>query len=143
MGLVCAGGSPFQKDELEKLRSMALTDKVFQYPVTDEELAYFYSNALALVYPSLNEGFGIPILEAFHNNCLVILSERSCFPEVAGDAAIYFDPSSQDFIVDVLTDTYNNLNDYRVKLVPKGKKRLEIFTVDRMIKKTMSVYKKI
>jgi glycosyltransferase involved in cell wall biosynthesis len=60
--------------------------------VTEEELVALYSRALALVYPSLYEGFGMPVLEAMACGCPVIASHRSSLPEVAGDAALLVDP---------------------------------------------------
>jgi mannosyltransferase len=62
--------------------------------VTDEELAVLYRNAIGLVYPSRYEGFGLPVLEAMANSCPVACSYSSSLPEVGGNAAIYFDPSS-------------------------------------------------
>jgi glycosyltransferase involved in cell wall biosynthesis len=62
--------------------------------LTDVELAWTYAHATAFVFPSLYEGFGLPILEAFANGCPVILSNRSCFPEIADEAALYFDPDA-------------------------------------------------
>ena len=49
-----------------------------------------YQHATAFIYPSLYEGFGLPILEAFTNECPVLLNKKSCFPEIAGEAALYF-----------------------------------------------------
>jgi glycosyltransferase involved in cell wall biosynthesis len=63
-----------------------------------------YRHALCFVFPSHYEGFGIPILEAFHNGCPVCLSNASCFPEVAGDAAIFFNPSDALSMHDTLKE---------------------------------------
>lgn len=60
----------------------------------ENELRSLYENALCFVFPSLYEGFGLPILEAFVSGCPAVLSDTSCFPEIAGDAAAYFDPNS-------------------------------------------------
>ena len=57
-----------------------------------------YSNAILFVFPSLYEGFGIPILEAFSCKCPLVCSNTSSFPEVAGNAAEYFDPNDQKSI---------------------------------------------
>jgi len=58
---------------------------------TDEELAALYRGARCLVYPSLYEGFGLPLLEAMHNGCPVIASDIAALREVGGDAALYCD----------------------------------------------------
>ena len=67
---------------------------VFVNAVSDEELSILYQNALALIYPSIYEGFGLPILEAMANRCPTICSSTSSLPEVGGAAAFYFSPDS-------------------------------------------------
>jgi len=71
--------------------------------VSDAELKALYENALGFILPSLYEGFGLPILEAMRCGCPVICSNAASLPEVAGDAALYFDPQKVDQLVDVLT----------------------------------------
>jgi len=58
--------------------------------IKDEELSSLYRNAVALINPSLMEGFGLPCLEAMANKCLVLVSEIPAFEEICADAAIYF-----------------------------------------------------
>ena len=60
--------------------------------VNDSQMCNLYQHATAFIYPSLYEGFGIPILEAYACHCPIAISNTSCFPEIAGDAAIYFRP---------------------------------------------------
>ena len=93
--LICVG-LPFNKDELANLKSSKILDQTRVLAVNEETLNNLYSNALVFVYPSLYEGFGMPILEAFANNCPVCLSNTSCFPEIAGDAGVYFDPNDRN-----------------------------------------------
>ena len=106
--LVCAGGGVFSKKEKYILKQLNISDKVFYYQVNDEKLGYLYGNACAFVFPSLYEGFGIPIIEAFECGCPVIASNVSSLPEVAGNAALYFDPESEISIknemIRILTD---------------------------------------
>jgi len=82
---------------------MRLSDRV-KLPgyVPDTELSALLSGALALVFPSLYEGFGIPINEAFAAGCPVACSSMTSLPEVAGEAALYFDPRKPDEIADAL-----------------------------------------
>ncbi|HEY0895878.1 MAG TPA: glycosyltransferase family 1 protein, partial [Sphingobacteriaceae bacterium] len=88
--LVLCGGGRLAVAEREYLHNLGLTGSVSHYHVTDEELNYLYSKALVFVYPSLYEGFGLPILEAFRTECPIILSDIDCFREIAGNAAEYF-----------------------------------------------------
>lgn len=92
-----------------------------------EELACIYQCAFAYVFPSLNEGFGLPVLEAFNAGLPLICANNSALPEVAGDAAIYFDPSSTQEIRNSMQDLIND--PYLVAtLKEKGQKRLHQFS---------------
>ena len=106
--IICAGGGMLNPDEQAMFHNARLGERVHYRPVTDAGLLSLYRHARAFVFPSLNEGFGIPVLEAFSGNCPVVLSNRSSLPEVAGDAAVYFDPEDSHSIADaverVLTD---------------------------------------
>ncbi len=88
--LFCAGGGSFNQDEVKFIEEYGLETKIIQKNVSDSELAWAYKNAACFIFPSLYEGFGIPILESMSFGTPTILSETSCFPEIAGDAAIYF-----------------------------------------------------
>lgn len=70
--------------------------------VTDGALKALYQNALALVFPSIYEGFGLPVLEAMQLGCPVICSNMASLPDVAGNAALYFDPQDANGLIDVL-----------------------------------------
>ncbi len=95
--------------------------------VSDDDLHRLYQDAIALVYPSLSEGFGLPVLEAMSCGTAVITSNTSCFPEVAGNAALLVDPLSVPDITDairrVLTDA-----ELRASLSALGKQRSLEFT---------------
>lgn len=96
--LICTG-KPFSKDEIELINRLGLTNHVSQKFVNQMELHSLYHYAQAFVYPSLYEGFGIPIYEAYACHCPVFLNDASCFREVGEDAAIYFnqDRKSSNF----------------------------------------------
>jgi glycosyltransferase involved in cell wall biosynthesis len=91
--LVCFGGSPFTAAERELLHKSGLSEQsVIHMPGDDAVLSDLYAHASAMVYPSLYEGFGIPLLEAMQFGCPVVCSNASSLPEVGGGAALYFDP---------------------------------------------------
>lgn len=138
--IVCTG-NPFSREELEQLNQIKLIDRVIQKSVSDSELASLYRYALAFVYPSIYEGFGIPILEAFQNDCPVCLSKASCFPEIAENAAVYFDPSDLDSITEAVRKVLENKS-LADDLRDAGRIRLKDFSIDLMVKNTCEVYNK-
>ena len=109
---------------------------------TDAELRWLYRNALAFVYPSKYEGFGIPILEAFANGCPAVLSNCSCFPEVAGDAALYF--GVEDGGAELRRQLARLVDEpgLRGEMIAKGKSRLSEFSWDKCAESTATVYHK-
>ena len=140
--IVCAGGGKFTKLEIEKFKSLNIINKIYYYSVNDTLLINLYEKALVFVFPSLYEGFGIPVLEAFACKCPVIVSNTSSLPEVAGGAALYFDPidklSISSSIQKVIYD--NNL---RNQLIYKGYQRVKEFTWEKTAKKTKILYEDI
>ena len=87
--------------------------------VSDEELIKFYSNAVAFVYPSLYEGFGIPPLEAQACGCPAICAQASCLPEVFGDSVLYCNPYDSDSLVSAFKKIVSD-KDLRKSLCEKG-----------------------
>lgn len=140
--LVCTGGGAFIREEAEEMQNLKIQSKVTQISATDEELTYLYRHARAFVFPSFHEGFGIPILEAFQNRCPVILSDCTCFPEVAGDAAVYFEKSSVADLADKITRLLTD-SEYREKMIEKGIKRLEKFQWEITARQTYEFYEEI
>ncbi len=93
--VVCTG-KPFNKEELMLLNKYNIGDRFHNCWVkTDQDLYLLYHYAECFIYPSEYEGFGIPILEAYQACCPVLLNNSSCFPEIAGDAAVFFDISRE------------------------------------------------
>ncbi len=80
------------------------------------DLVGIYKNAQAFIFPSLYEGFGIPLLEAMKCNCPIICSNASCIPEVAGEAALYFNPKNEEEIVSIIKNYQQVFNLDKVKL---------------------------
>jgi len=139
--LVCTG-VPFARHEKDFLNSLGLKNHIIHFSVDDNNLFRLYQNAELFVFPSLYEGFGIPILEAFQAKCPVVLSNSSCFPEVAGDAALYFDPKSKQ---EISTTIQQVLEDkaLKTKLSDAGVKILEKYSWEQATQKVLGVYQKV
>ncbi|MGI6718527.1 MAG: glycosyltransferase family 4 protein [Bacteroidales bacterium] len=119
------------KEIEESYKNMTYKDDViFTGYMKIDELVKIMSSALALVYPSLFEGFGIPIVEAFNAGTAVITSNITSMPEVAGDAALLVDPYSVDEIANAMNLLYND-TELRAKLIEKGLSRKDMFTWDK------------
>ena len=123
----------------EKLAKAAGQDWLVQKFGDDEGLAKLYSEATALVYPSLYEGFGLPPLEAMASGCPVLASDASSIPEVVGDAALLFDPNDkQDFIMKLEKITRDEQLQNLLK--EKGRERAKQFTWQNMAKGVYNEY---
>ena len=104
-------------------------------------MSFYYQNALCLIYPSLYEGFGMPILEAFNNGCPVLLSDINIFHEIAGNAGLYFDPRDGEDLVTKAKALINN-HQLRSELINQGRTILENFSWQKSAMKTIEVYNK-
>lgn len=98
--------------------------------IQEQELAQYYSSALCFIYPSLYEGFGLPVLEAMQCGCPVITSNRASLPEVIGDAGIQINPESDEEMVEALKKMYFD-SDYREKCTQKGLERAKNFSWEK------------
>jgi len=136
--LICTG-QELTKDEIIFLNKYKIVEKTKVVFASETELQDFYSKALLFVFPSLYEGFGFPILEAFTTGCPMVLSNTSCFPEIAGDAAIYFDPYSVDDIRDKIENVILS-NSLRTMLIKRGFERLKHFSWEKTVKQTYQLY---
>lgn len=141
LGLICTG-LPFSHDEQLMLERARVSDRVWQKFYSDDEMEFVLGQALAFVYPSAYEGFGIPILDAFANRCPVILSRASCFPEVAGDAALYFDLGDTIGLQDQILKLLKNRS-LRQDLIEKGMRRKSLFSWEKCVVQTVAVYHKV
>lgn len=108
----------------------------------EEELASIWAGAHFLVFPSLFEGFGIPLLEAMYFEKPIICSNTTSLPEVGGDAALYFDPRRPEEIVAAMRSIMND-NELYSSLVLKGKARLATFRYDEMVNQYVTLFYKI
>lgn len=137
--IVCFGGQPLSSNDNFRLKELGMEDRVHNVSGNDALLCNYYRNAVAFVCPSFYEGFGIPILEAMEFSCPVICSNTGSIPEVAGDAAIYFDPYEAASMQHALeTSLFNKqlLDDLR----KRGLERQSMFSWRRCANETLAVY---
>lgn len=137
--LVCAGGGRFSPSESEKLSKLGLPGQVHQVEIDDRSLAALYKNALAFAFPSLYEGFGLPVLEAFACGCPAVLSNTSSLPEVGGDAAAYFDPQDETSIREAMSRVVYD-EDLRARMSAEGRGRSRLFSWEETARRTKEAY---
>lgn len=135
---VCTGLA-FSPGEKRLTESLGLTNEVFGISASEEQMARLYRDAKLFVYPSFYEGFGMPILEAMQYRCPVALSDASCFPEVAGDAAIYFNPDNTDDMVHAMSKIIEE-DSYRDTLIRLGNLRVKSFSWEKCAEEHMKIY---
>ncbi|EMJ86671.1 glycosyltransferase family 4 protein [Leptospira meyeri] len=141
--LVCAGGGSFSYSEKKWIREKNVDKFVHHVSFSSEAaLANLYHNAKAFVYPSLYEGFGIPLLEAMSVGCPVLCSDTDVFHEVAGEAALYFDPKNVFDLQSKLLHLLDSEND-RKELSLKGYTQVKKFSWNKCADEHIRIYKKL
>lgn len=140
--LVCTGGGIFKTQELELFQQKGIQQRVVQISAGNAELNYLYRHARVFVFPSLYEGFGFPLLEAFSNQCPVAASNTSSFKEVGGKAVAYFNPHDQNDILKAITTIIEN-ETVATKLKEEGNLQLKKFTMEACVAKTADVYRQL
>jgi glycosyltransferase involved in cell wall biosynthesis len=141
--LVAFGGPPWTAEERSRLARMSLRDGAVKRETGDDAaLARAYAGAFAFVYPSEYEGFGIPPLEAMSCGCPVACSDASSIPEVVGDAALLFDPTSVDSIRDALHLLADDAPQ-RMALIDAGREQQQRFSWERCARETLTIYRRL
>lgn len=145
--VIAAGGyaanNTFSEEELNLFATLGIDEnRMHQFSINDTILAWLYKNALCFVFPSLYEGFGIPVLEAFACGCPAILANRSSLPEVGGNAVLYINPDEEEDIRAKIKQVLDNI-DLRKELVEKGYERLKAFSWKHTAEQTIELYKTI
>jgi glycosyltransferase involved in cell wall biosynthesis len=138
--LVCFGGGDFNTNELKTIKSIKCSGKIINLSGSDHLLASLYKNAFCFIYPSLYEGFGIPLIEAMGLGCPVVASNTSSIPEVVNKGALLFDPNSEDSLINAIELLENN-ESRREKLINLGFEREKEFSWDKTANETFNVYK--
>lgn len=142
--LVMAGRKMWTSSEVYPLvRRLGLEDDiVFPGHVADNDLPALYRGAEVLVFPSLFEGFGMPVLEAMASGCPVVTSNVTSLPEVAGDAAVLVDPTRTE---DIANGIHSVLRDggFRNQLIERGLIRASHYTWARTAAEVMKVYAEV
>ena len=131
------------KDFAALVKGLGLKDKVrYIGYVEKNEMPYLYANAAFLVFPSLFEGFGMPVLEAMLCGCPVTCSNTTSLPEVAGSAALYFDPQNPDDIAEkmrtIMTDEA-----MRARFIEEGRELSLQFSWESVAKKTFDIFRNV
>jgi glycosyltransferase involved in cell wall biosynthesis len=141
--LVCAGSVPFNKSEQQQFQALGLQEKLTHFPLVDDAtLLQLYKRASCFAFPSLYEGFGIPVLEAMTCGCPALLSNRSSLPEIGGDAARYFDPEDQESIADAVRSVlYDEQTANQMR--QRGYERAKQFTWAKCAEETRQVYEAV
>jgi glycosyltransferase involved in cell wall biosynthesis len=137
---LCVAGPPLTHSEREATEALRIASRVVHYGrPTDAHLAKLYQHSVALVYPSLYEGFGIPPLEAMACETAVIAANRSSIPEVVSNAAILVDPESDEQISSAMIMVLEDRS-RRDELIRLGRERARHFSWDKMAAETREIY---
>lgn len=139
--LICTG-LPFTLEEHKLLMQLGLWNSVFCMSATEAQMDALYQFAELFIYPSLYEGFGMPILEAMCNGCPVALSDASCFPEIAGEGGKYFDPTSSEEIANVMEQILTS-NTMRQNMIQSGYRRIQYFSWEKCAHEHLQLYQSL
>jgi glycosyltransferase involved in cell wall biosynthesis len=142
--LALAGGKGWCEDDLgEYIQSLGIENDVYLLGyVTDDQLIWLYKNCYAFVYPSLFEGFGLPVVEAMSLGAAVITSNSSSLPEVAGEAAISVNPENENKIMDAILNLNKN-DELRLDLKQKAYKWSKKFSWGKAAQQVLEVYSEV
>jgi glycosyltransferase involved in cell wall biosynthesis len=140
VALVLVGGKSFSESEQQLMEKLAIAKQVkLLSNIDDETLCCLYNRALAFIYPSLYEGFGISLLEAMACGCPIIASRIPSTVEVAGDSPIYFDPAEEDDLINALDIALSQgRNSERVQA---DLRKVKSYSWDKTAAQTLEVYR--
>ena len=141
--VIAFGGGRFMPAHRALAKRLGFRDSQVRHVTGDDALlGFFYEQARALVYPSLYEGFGLPLLEAMAHKCPVISSNTSSMPEVIGEAAEFFDPNDiEDMTRAIESVVYSDERINQLKAL--GQARLKHFSWRRCAEETLAIYSRL
>lgn len=142
--VVCTG-KPFTNEEYFFFDAFGMRERfIYMFMETNQDMLDLYHNAIAFVYPSAYEGFGIPILEAYKADCPIMLNRASCFPEIAGDAAVYFTMGKDSSDFEEQFELLYHLNgNERNAIIEKQRERLKKFSWEKSAMELVNVYNNV
>ena len=117
-------------------------DVILTDHLPDSDVSGLYSNALFFVFPSSDEGFGIPVLECFSNDLPVICSDIPIFREIGSDNVLYFELENQDDLSSIMLKLLNSKSEKDI-LINKGRERLKNFSRKAFVKDFENLLKKV
>ena len=145
ISLVLVGKDDYFYLRVKKFAQKLINNKqsiIFPGFVPDDDLALIYKQALAYVFPSLYEGFGLPPLEAMTYGCPVVSSNKSSMPEILGPAALYFNPDNPSEMKAIITRIITE-DDLRRDLVNKGYNQVKKYSWNKCARETIEIYNRM
>ena len=144
--LVIAGEMKSQYAETlkEKVKLYGLENRVFLLgTISESDKIYYYKNCLALGFPSLREGFGLPVLEAMTFGKPVFLSNKTSLPEIGGQNSFYWDNFDPEYMATIFNEGINQFNENKEMYISAYKQHAQKFTWENAAKEYMTFYKSI
>ncbi len=134
-------GATLNAREKQTIHALGLTEQVINIAnVSEDTVIAAYRDAEALIFPSLQEGFGWPVLEAMASGCPVFASDRAPHTEVGGDAIVYFDPQDPEAAAQLIADRMKADPEWRTALSEAGSRRAREFTLERFGEQLLAAY---
>jgi glycosyltransferase involved in cell wall biosynthesis len=140
--LLCAGGGPLRDTETARIAELGLTERVERRTIPDAELPALYASAVAMVFPSKYEGFGLPIVESFAARCPVVVADTPCSIEVSDGAAQVFSHDDDEQLAGILSRLAGEPTE-RARWAALGSSRAQDFSWARTAAQTAAVYRRI
>jgi glycosyltransferase involved in cell wall biosynthesis len=142
--LVLCGGAGWRNEALQRQVEDGVAEGWLRHLgfVPEAQLPQLYAGAAIFIYPSIYEGFGLPPLEALASGVPVMVSGRSCLPEVCGDAARYFDPDDAEGLTTAIAQNLAD-EEWRAESLQRGLDRARQFSWDRCTDSTVAIYRQV